>query len=78
MTWPLASLTCLAFPHCYSAVCDVQAAELRVAFTSLEQQAVSAAQHAKREQHHVMDQLAHVKAEVAALTEDRYELQVCF
>lgn len=54
----------------------MQIAELRAAFTALEQQTLSAAQRAKREQHHVTDQLTHVKAEVAALTEDRYELQV--
>lgn len=56
----------------------MQVAELRVAFTTLEQQALSAAQRAKREGHHVTDQLTYMKAEVAALTEDRYELQVCF
>ena len=77
--WPLAYS--IVWHSCYSvtlAVCDVQVAELRVAFTTLEQQTLSAAQRAKREQHHVTDQLTHVQAEVAALTEDRYELQVCF
>lgn len=67
----------VAFLHWYPVRLWVQIAELRVALTSLEQQAVSAAQRAKREQHHLTEQLAHVKAEVAALTEDRYELQVC-
>ena len=43
----------------------------------MEQQAHSTAQRAKREQQHLKDQVTRLKAEVAALTEDRYELQVC-
>lgn len=54
----------------------MQVAELRAATSCLEQQALSAAQRAKREQQHLVDQLAQLKAEVAGLTEDRYELQV--
>lgn len=51
-------------------------AELRTATTCLKQQALLAAQRAKREQQHFTNQLTQLKAEVAALTEDRYELQV--
>lgn len=73
---------CMSYIHtpCFRAWCnegyDVQVAELRAATTCLEQHALLAAQRAKREQQHVTEQLAHLKAEVATLVEDRYELQV--
>lgn len=54
----------------------MQVAELKAATTGLEQQAWSAAQRAKRAQQQLMAQLDCMKSEVAALTEDRYELQV--
>lgn len=55
----------------------MQVAELKAAAICHEQQAWSVAQRAKREQQRLMAQLAGLKAEAAALTEDRYELQVC-
>lgn len=54
----------------------LQVAESKAATTGLEQQAWSAAQRAKREKQQLMAQLECLKTEMAALTEDRYELQV--
>ena len=64
-----------AIYHSYDC-CSLQVAELKAESACLEQQAWSAAQRAKREQQQLMGQLDRLKTEVAALTEDRYELQV--
>ncbi len=53
-----------------------QAAELRGMCASREQQSQAAAQHAQREQKHLREQLSHLTAELATVSEDRYELQV--
>jgi len=44
----------------------------------VEQQSQAAAQRAKHEQQHLHEQNARLTAELAAVTEDRYELQVNF
>ena len=62
---------------CCSASCGcMQVAELKAACACTQQQAQSAAQRAKREQQQLREQVTRLSAEVAALTEDRYELQV--
>jgi hypothetical protein len=56
----------------------LQVAELKGASASGEQQSQAAAQRAKHEQQHLHEQNARLTAELAAVTEDRYELQVNF
>ncbi|KAL0019428.1 hypothetical protein WJX79_004112 [Trebouxia sp. C0005] len=53
-----------------------QVAELKGASAGVEQQSQAAAQRAKHEQQHLHEQNACLTAELAAVTEDRYELQV--
>ena len=54
----------------------VQIAELKGSSAGTEQQSQAAAQREKHEQQHLHDQNARLTAELAAVTEDRYELQV--
>ena len=56
----------------------LQIAELKGLSAGVEQQFQAAAQHAKHEQQHLHEQNARLTAELAAVTEDRYELQVIF
>ena len=56
----------------------LQIAELKGTSAGLDQQSQAAAQRAKHEQQHLHEQNARLTAELAAVTEDRYELQVNF
>ena len=56
----------------------LQVAELKGASASGEQQSQAATLRAKHEQQHLHEQNARLTAELAAVTEDRYELQVIF
>ncbi len=57
---------------------SLQIAELKGANAGVEQQCRAAAQRAKHEQQRLHEQNARLTAELAAVTEDRYELQVNF
>ncbi len=56
----------------------LQISELKGASAGVEQQSQAAAQRAKHEQQHLHEQNARLTAELAAVIEDRYELQVNF
>jgi len=57
-------------------LCGFQIADLKGASDGVEQQSQAATLRAKHEQQHLHEQNARLTAELAAVTEDRYELQV--